>query len=160
MVYQDSISTYPFYKIYLLSLGLWASYLRSLGRVGWLLVGPLSFSPSPVSRVPMVPNLISNPRVLGKWTFISEIQIFLVLVNFWVLSIVQNNWPSGTNSILMWIVAPIRCSPRLPFQISLRIDSWVNLTNTSNFNSFYCFDPGTQWSMSFSVSSGPHQILT
>jgi hypothetical protein len=38
-------------------MGLWARISRSSGQ---LMVGPLSFSLSPVSKVPMVPNLVTT----------------------------------------------------------------------------------------------------
>jgi hypothetical protein len=129
-------------------LKLWAFWPGSLGRVNRLIVGPLSFSPSLVSQVPMVANLISSPRVLDKWTSVLEIQMFLVLVKllsarcyleYWPS--IQQYWLSATKSILMWIGhwtgAPNRCSPILLYQIASRINSGVNLAITPNFNFFH-----------------------
>jgi hypothetical protein len=42
--------------------------------------------------------------------------------------------------------APIRCSPRLPYQISPRIDLGVNLSITPDLNIFYFLSsPGLPW---------------
>jgi hypothetical protein len=38
---------------------------------------PYSFSPSPVGVVPMVPNLVSRSRMLGKRALVLKVQTFL-----------------------------------------------------------------------------------
>jgi hypothetical protein len=40
---------------------------------------PFSFQPSPTDVVPMVPDLISSPRVLGKQALILVNQFFLLV---------------------------------------------------------------------------------
>jgi hypothetical protein len=42
---------------------------------------------------------------------------------------------------MMVIDAPIRCSPELPYQISIKIDSRVNLAITPDFNSYFFLNP-------------------
>jgi hypothetical protein len=44
------------------------------------MAAPYSFSPSPFGVVPMVSNLVSSPRVLGKGDSVLKIQAFLLQV--------------------------------------------------------------------------------
>jgi hypothetical protein len=44
------------------------------------MAAPYSFSPSLFTVVPMVPNLISSPRMLGKGSSVLKIQAFLLQV--------------------------------------------------------------------------------
>jgi hypothetical protein len=63
----DTISTCLFYKIYLLYyVGYGLYYLDLLVEWADSWWAPLSCSPSSVGRVPMVPNVVSSTRVLGK----------------------------------------------------------------------------------------------
>jgi hypothetical protein len=44
------------------------------------MAAPYFFSPSPFGVVPMVPNLVSSTRVLGKGASVLKIQAFLLQV--------------------------------------------------------------------------------
>jgi hypothetical protein len=70
-------------------MGLLAHVLRSSGLTHGR--PPCSFLPSPRDVVPMVPNLISNPRVLGKQDSILVNQIFLLWRSCRVLCLTGNN---------------------------------------------------------------------
>jgi hypothetical protein len=93
--------------------------LTKIVRPNGLIHGrPLFFFSSLVDMVPMVANLVSSPRVLGKRALVLKIQTFLLQAKLPSAMSLWNNWPSvnkpwpsPTKSIKMWIGAPIRCSP-------------------------------------------------
>jgi hypothetical protein len=125
----------------------------SLGRVGRLMVGPPVPLPSPEDLVPMIPNLVSSPRVFGKRALVLIIQIFLTwrswqsalfdleeLVECY-LALVECSMPlTESQQVLKTrIGAPNRCSPRLTYQISPRIDSGVKFCNCSKCRLLFLF---------------------
>jgi hypothetical protein len=78
-------------------MGLLAHVLRPSGLTHGR--PPCSFLPSPRDVVPMVPNLISNPRVLGKRALTLVNQIFLLWHSCQVL---YPTWNNLLSAIWLW----------------------------------------------------------
>jgi hypothetical protein len=127
---------------------LWASWPVSLGRVSRLMVDP----PIPLCESRSIATYGTKPRQhpLSAWQTSFGLvysdpptlaklpnALFHIEITHWVLfgsSRVLNDFDwVPPNLIKTRIGAPNRCSPRLPYQISSRIDSGVKFSRYSEF---------------------------
>jgi hypothetical protein len=116
---------------------------------------PCSSLPSSGDVVPMVPNLVSSPRMLAKRALIPINHIFLSWQSYQVLCSTWNNSLSQFSSGQVingsdWVhqvslktrIGAPRCCPRLSYQISSRIDSGVKICYYSECRLIFPLDPG------------------